>query len=418
MSIEKELQEFIKLYSAFDEDKKCYTDKPDKSALLKIDEQFTKWLNKKLLANGPEEEKIKKNYKKLSLYFHPDKSSTFPEVVWLEDNLSEGQNNGMCFKTLHFCYEKLTNPEKFKEVKYADINTRDDFKKWLETLKAEATTYTGRSLYGSLIGLLEQASGYFDEVGQIRPRGIRALVAILPVIFASYGAIIFAEQLFAVYSLYFLVLKGGQYLERSNAIELQILGRALQEISTVTAAATTTLLIRLLEMTFWLSRQCYDMTLQIGSAILTPLLRSPAVPEEVSEEQAARELCKELIVASKNLTQGMRFETPELKLIAAPLEAYLGQSEQLFGSARAGNTKRLKVESFLLKMRFLDNEKELPLDTKLEKAKKELNELKDNKKVYTPGGKTARAVDEADSVITYLSDDPVTTQLVLYNGQI
>lgn len=414
MTIETDLQELVKLYSTFDQEKKCYTIFPDKPILLKVDEHFNRLINKILLADGPEKEKIDKNYRKLTLYLHPDRSPSFiPEVVWLEHNLSEGRNDGICFKTLSFCYEKLTTPEKFKEVKFSDINNKEEFKKWLETLKAGASTYTGRSLYGSLIGLLDQAAGYFDDVGQIKPRGLRALVAFIPVIFASYGAVIFSEQLFAVYALYFLMLKGGQYLERNSSLELQLLGKTLQEISVITATATTTLLVRLLEMTFWVSRQCFDMSLQIGSAILIPLLKSHPTAQHSTETDSTSNLCKDLILASTNLNEGMKFDTPELKLIAAPLESYLGlNAQQYLSSLRVGREKRLKVEAFLFTMRVLDKAPE-SLEVKLIEAKKELKKLKENKKVYIKGGNTALAVDQADNVISFLNDDPASMQLVL-----
>lgn len=416
--METELAALVRIYAKFDEDKKVYVSHLEKAALLRLDADLTKFINQQLLVNGPDKDNIAKNYKKLTLYFHPDKSSTFlPEVLWLEQNLSQDDKKEACFKSLSFCYEKLINPEKFKEISFADINSREDCRKWLESLKSKAETYSSRSFCDSLINLLDESSGFFDEVGQIKPAGLRSLLTFMPIIFASYGAVIFGQELFAIYALYFLMLKGGQYLERSEVAEMRSIGRTLQEISIITATATTTLMVRLLEMTFWASHQCLDVSLQIGSSILKPLLPAPVKNHQPQHVSPGTNLCKDLILASQNLSEGMQFKNPELKVISAPLEAYLGlNAQQFFGDWRIGRTKRLMVESFLFKMRVLDAGSD-SIETKLIAVQKELEKIKENKEVYAKGGKTAEAVDNAEKVIALLSEqDPSARQLVVYGS--
>ena len=408
MTMQEELASLVKIYAQFDAEKKCYTSKLNKAALLRLDADFIKLINKRLLADGPEKDKLLKNYRKMSLYFHPDRKPLFlPEVVWLEKNLAEG-DSGICFKSLGSCYEKLTTPQKFKELSFGDIKSREDCRKWLENLKSKAGTYTARSFCDSLIGLLDESGGFFDEVGKIKPKGLRTLLTFMPMIFASYGTIIFAEELFAVYALYFLMLKGGQYLGTSDFREMRQLGETLQNISVFTATATTTVLVRLLEMTFWASHRCYALSLKVGASLLDPLLSAPAKTAQAGGAPAGDNFCKDLILASKNLTKGRQFRTPELKVIAAPFEAYLGLNEQqFFVTLRAGNTKRLKVEDFLLRMRVLDLSL-APIETKLVEAQKALKTLKLNKKVYTAGGKTADAVDCAEKLITLLIESELS----------
>ncbi|HAT1595272.1 TPA: J domain-containing protein [Legionella pneumophila] len=413
MTIERELKNFVRLYAEWDTTNHCYKSQLDKDTLLRLERDFARFINQQLLIDGPEKEKIVKNYKRLTLCFHPDHISGFsPEVLWLENNLSQTKNNGACFKIFGLCYEKLISPEKFKNSGLGDIKSKDDFKLWLESLRSKATTYSGQSFCDSLIDLLDQSSGFFDDTGKIKPKGLRVLLRFIPVVFASYGTFLFAEELFAIYALYFILLKGGQYLESTESSQLKKIGCTLQEISIITATASTTLLVRLLEMTFWASRQFLDVSLQIGSAILKPMLPSSESKEKPEFDTAAN-LCRDLILASHNTSEGMQFKTPELKVISAPLESYLGlNAQQFFGDLRIGREKRLKVEAFLFKMRVLDSLPS-PLEEKLVEAQKELDKIKKDTKVFTSN--TARAVKEAEQVISLLQDQD-SMQLVVYKG--
>jgi hypothetical protein len=424
MTIEKELKELVRIYAGTDKEKKL-----DKETLLRLDRDLTRLINQQLLASGPDDEHITRHYRKLSLKFHPDRRSSFsPEIIWIEEKLSEGGNNDACFKSLKTSYEKLTNPNKYKEMTFADIRTKEDCKQWLDNLKNQAGTYTSRSLYESLIDLLEHSSGFFDDAGQIKTKGIRALVKSMPMIFATYGAFIFAEELLAVYGIYFILLKGGQYLEKSTSLELKQIGRALQEISSISSTVTTTIMVRLLEVSFWISRQGLQMGLQIGSALLSPMVTvSPDHFETQADPQTT--LCRDLILASQNQSEGIQFKTPELKVISAPLEVYKElNSQQFFVGWRTGNEKRKAVDAFLFKMRVLDESPE-PLEMKLQLAQNALEVIKKDGAIYN--SVTAKAVDRADQVITLLRENELEVnskeekeeenterQLVLYQSQL
>lgn len=416
MTIESKLTELVRIYARFDPEKNAYIAKSDdKSFLLELDADLSQLINQQLLIDGPEEAKLTQNYKRISRYFHPDKAASFlPEVIWLEEHLGEKPGDGICFKTLSISYEKLMNPHKYKEINFENIKNREDCKIWLQGLRNQAGTYTGRSFCDSLIGLLDESGGFFDATGAIKPQGLKTLITFLPMIFASYGAILFARELFAVYALFFLMLKGGQYMEYSNLTEVKAIGQALQDISIISASATTTLMVRLLEMTFWISHQCLDMSLQIGSSVLKPF---SSLPVDNNDHAHGADFCRDLIRASNNLNAGMQFKTPELKVISAPLEAYLGlNSQQFFGDWRLGRTKRLQVEAFLFRMNLLDGSTR-STEEKLIEAKKELEHLKNNKSVYTAGSKTAEAVDNSERVMTVLmAPDPANTQIIAYSG--
>ncbi|KGP64157.1 hypothetical protein EP47_10145 [Legionella norrlandica] len=413
MAIETELKNFVKLYAEFDVTSDCYKSQLDDPTLLRLERDFTRFINQQLLLDGPEKEKIIKNYRRISILFHTDRITQFlPEVTWLERSLSRGNNDGACFKILSDCYEKLISPENFKDTGLEDIKNKDELKKWLENLKSKASTFSSQSFFDSLINLLEQSSGFFDEVGHIKPKGLRVLLRFIPMVFASYGTFIFAEELLAIYALYFILLKGGQYLEGTSSSQLKKVGSTLQEISIITATASTTLLVRLLEMTFWASRQFLDVSLQLGSTIFKPIL-PVSVTGAKSESETIANLCKELILASQNTSTGIQFKTPELKVLSAPLESYLALNVQQFlGDWRLGRPKRLKVEAFLFNMRVLDS---LPnsLEEKLIEAQKELDKIKEDTKICT--SKTAEAVAQTQQILSMLQE-PDSMPLVVYEG--
>ncbi|MDI1352060.1 MAG: J domain-containing protein [bacterium] len=413
MTIETALKNLVELYTQFDVKKNAYIVSSEKIDLLQLDNNFMKLLNQQLLLDGPEKHQIEKKYRKLSLYFHTDRKPIFlPAVSWLEQQLSEGKNNGICFTTLTSCYERLAEPIKFKEIGFNDIKSKADCKKWLETLKKKSQTYSGRSLCSSLIDLLDQSSGFFNEAGKIRPQGLNALIQFIPMTFASYATILMSEELLAIYALYFIVLKGGQYLGRSNYIDLKKMGKTLEEVSTITALTTSMLLVRLLQMTFWTSQHCLDMSLRIGSAVLKPILSAPESPLPDDAELTAK-ICQDLILAGKQLSPGMIFNTPQLKVISAPFEKYLRLNEQQFlGNWRLGKEKRLQTEALLFQMRVID-QCSGTLESKLDDVKNKLEQLQENKTVYTH--KMAHAVDEAKKIIELL-DDTSAMKLVLYDA--
>ncbi|MBI2785475.1 MAG: J domain-containing protein [Legionella longbeachae] len=420
MTIETELKTLVSLYSSYDAEKVSYLSNLDKEALLRLDADFIKLINKLLLKDGPDKIKIRKNYKRLTVCFHPDRKENFsPEIKWIEQNLSEARNDGACFKTLSVCYQKLFSPEEFKSIKFEDIDSQEDLKRWLETLKINARTFTERSFYTSLLDLLHESTDYFDKVGKIKPKGIRALVSFLPMIFISFGTFVFAEELFVVYALYFALLKSGQYFSRSGSKDLQELGYTLQTFSVVTATTTSTLLVRLVEMTFWASRQCYDLSLQIGSSILSPLIPGTSNKKFKNKESDENSICMDLILANKNISTSDNFQTAQLKMIAAPVESYLGLlNQQFFKNWRAGGDKSRALESFLLKMRVIDKDDELPVEEKIEKAYSALDLIKKNPVVYSQGGSTALAVDRAERVIILLKTNTPEKQTLAITGSL
>lgn len=410
MGIENALKELILEFTSYDEHQRSYKPLSRLEDRLILKRRFVDFINKKLLSEGYEKELIAKHYKSLSKQLHSDMVGNSPETQWLEKTLSEGSSSGICFILLSDSYQKYINPQKFKEIQFKDIQNRAELKAWLEHIQSQAKNYNQKLLYSSLIDLLDQATGYYDEVGKLKPVGFRALLTALPLIFSTYGTVLLGPQLFAIYAVYFFVLKGGQILEKNDNMELQKVGTALQSLTKITATATSIIIVRVLDMTFWFSHMLYDMTRQIGNSLKAEKIEGG---KKTSQEGSDAALIRDLVIASSDTLSGKEFITPELKLVAAPLESYLTLNEQQYFSFwRKGLEKRCAVEQLLFQIQLIDVER-LSLEDKLTKAKEEISKLQLNTGLNTY--RTHDALKTAEQVADFLlKTDDNTHQVVLY----
>ncbi len=444
MNIEADLKSLVEVYAKYDQEKGIYINKPEKSAsldkliaeqssneihispvdgeqptypsliieqesqtpnnnlteqqLFDLERSFNLLLNQWLLHKGAEEKQIGTMYDKLSSFFEHSPTQ-LPELVWLEHQLSKGLNDGLCKRTFEDCYQRLVNPENFVELTFGEITNKNDLKKWLEILSSKARTYNERSLYNSLLGLLNESIGYYDEIGKIKPTAIKALLSFIPILLVSIGTIAFAEEILAVYAVYFIVLKGGEYIGKTNISELQSFGGTVQQVTSVTAATTTALLVRLMELIFWSSRQCYMATLQVGSTVLEPLFSGT--------EDAAENIEEALLKANESKEGGLLFKNYQLKLIVAPIEVRCSAlKEQWFLQRRTGGEKDRVLTRFLTKMRELDQNHD-PIETKLEAAQRLITKLKENKTVYETGRYTGPAINKAERFLQFFIKNPL-----------
>lgn len=405
MTIDAELKDLVEIYSPYDVEKQTYTTQLDNAQLLILEKRFINLLNAHLLSSGPLKSGLDNNYRELTLVLHPERSPNFsPEIIWLDKQLSGKGLRGGCFRLLSFCYEKLTQPTKFKEIEFTAIHSKEDFKKWLENYKAQTTTYGSKSLCDSLIALLNASSDFFDSTGAIKPAALKNLVTLIPVLIAGFGTTLFLEELFLVYAIYYVLLKGGEKLGQTDYMELKQVGSFLQQTTSITFMITTTILVRIMELIFWTSRHCLTMSLEVGSNLLAPFLPQADAPVKVVVDAA--ELCKELVLAAEKVQPGMQFDVPELKLVAAPFEKYLAiNALQFFGSFRVGKKKREMVDAFLFNLRVLDK-LDWPLEQKYLDILESIAKIKANEEVYTD--KTKNAVDYVEEVIRILRSPSIT----------
>lgn len=374
--------------------------------LIRLDADFVRLMNQLLLRDGPETEAINRIYRRLCLKLSfNENESLSPEIKWLEMQLSQGKMNGACMKTVNMCYEKFTDAQKFKKIELKDIKSTADCKQWLNNRKASAKTYSGRSLCDSLIELLDQSGDYFDDAGQIKSSGLQYIVKTIPVLVSTYGIYIFTNEIFAAYVVSALLLKGGKYLQKNDSEGIQQIGIALQNISIITATASTALITKLIEVTFWGSRQCLNAGLQI-STLFSPALPLPSPAETAAD--VSNNLCSDLIVVKQK--SGILFQHPELAAISEPLRLYIEDNNQQIGRGfRIGQKKFRMIESCLFRLHVLDALSS-PLEEKLKKAGEELEAIKRASDVYT--SRTATAVDKATAEIEAIRDN--SQALILY----
>ncbi|TAL65183.1 MAG: J domain-containing protein, partial [Legionella sp.] len=382
--IRAKFQRLVEQYAVYNEQEKVYKGpKLKQETLLKLDGQFQSLLNQTLLAEGIPPEAISRQYKKLSLLFHPDKlkdkTINFPEFLWLENQLSEAENNGICFKTLSMCRDKLIDPDEFKKKNNLnDFQQTRNWKQWLEKQRNNANTYTSKYMYTCLIDLAEQSGGYFEQTGKIKVWYLRELLKMVPLLLTGYGGILLIDKILAVYALSYALTISGQQLEKSDFVEIQNLGRSLENLSSNSTQIATIILARLVEVIFWTSTKCYIGSLQIGATLLTPLLSAPKSDNNLA-----------LIVPGENHFIERQFNHPQLKLIASPLEYYLYlNAQQFFKPLRVGADKRKAIKAILSDMQIIDVSQD-ELGIKLLKVKQLLINTKNDSSIYNSNTKIA-----------------------------
>lgn len=398
--IQEELLRLVTFYAKVDKTTGTWsTELLDQATLLRIDSGLNSILNQCLLEDGTEKEFIDKNYKKLTLHFHPDKVPHYtPQVLWLEAQLSGAGSNDTCFKTLQVCYQKLTEPRAFKSIELSSIHTLDDLRGWLTAQKEQAKTYSTQNLYDSLLQLLNRSSDFLDETGRVKPYAFKTLISFVPVILASFGAVMIIEEFLALYLLYFLLLRGGQRLSNSDYTEVRQFGEHLRSHTTVTAMLTTTVFVRILELLFWSSQRCLHATIEASSRFFAPLLGEALTGEECTDEAQNGTL-----VTTE--PSGLVFATAEFKMLALPFERYLMLNEQqYFVGFRSGSAKQERIKQFLRTLVALDKNNLLTFEQKLNDVCKELDAIKRDKQVYS--SKTASTTDYVLRVAHLLAGRP------------
>lgn len=400
MTIETDLKSLVETYADFNAGSGCYLTNTNKEKPVKLELLLNQLLIKWLVHDGPEKAHIEKNYAILEEYFNTKKAkSVTPELIWVECQLLASSVKTTCSDILFSCYNHLMVPADSRVIIASEVSTKSDLERWLNNLKTNSRTNSERRLYESLLGLLDESTGYFDEVGVIRPKGVKALVSFLPVALVSLGTIVFIEELLAVYALYFVLLKSGQFIGKANSTDIKIIGDALQKAGTLSATVTSTVLVQMVHMVFWSSNQCCAASQFVGSSLFAPLLPSPVAQRNHLEQDLAE--------AVKNKQPGMEFKNPEFKIIAAPLEAHLGiLTDQLFLNFRAGRFKRPVIKALLFNISLADKDPG-PREKKFNTLQELFNNVKKNNEIYLQGERTALAIDDAVSFLNYLKDRPL-----------
>ncbi len=381
--VKEELLDVVNAHSLFDNNTQSFTTLLSTTQLSEFKTRFIFWLNSKLLADGINEREITRNYKRLTLMFHPDKNlaASFPALLWVEQQfIAHHYDNS--FVILAECYNKLVHPEQYKKLDFEGINNIDDFRLWLEKEREHSTNTSYKNLCNQSINLINESHLFFDETGTLNPVALKKMVQFVPALITTYGMSFVVDKLLIIYSLYFVILHAGRQLERSNGQELQVMGRVLHQGTANAAKWNTALLCYLVENIFSLSRLGFHWSTQLNKQFLPSIVT----------------LNNELVLVKKK--QEIIFNHPELQQIAALFNDYLSlNNQQFFKSARIGAEKNKAVKRFLLGLNDVDKTNTSIAD-KLTLIESRLNILKLHTDIYT--GNTAKTVDCALRIIRQL----------------
>ncbi len=395
MTIESSLTKLVDSYVIFDEQQGCYQGVITPQQLVALEEEFALLLNGHLVSSGTKKEQITARYNQLKNIFEVQNLS--PALLWLENALSKGINSGACLQKLEKCYQRLV-PQSGNQIisKFNGMKTRQGLQKLLMNARDGAQSTQQRDLFVTLLNSLDEINGYYDDVGKVKKKSLRILLKFMPVVLTGLGTMVVAEELFAAYAFYFILLKSGQLISKSDADNLSAVGNSLQKVSIISFNTTSKMLARCVEMVFWGSRQGYLATVQSASALLEPFTHE----KQKNDENIAEELTKLL----PKLKEGLQFKNPQLKLIAMPIEEKSGSLEgQHFLSLRTGKHKLQVLDKLLKNMQECDQSSET-IEEKFIAFEHWITVIKNNKHVFY--NTTAEVINKAEQFLIYLRENP------------
>lgn len=329
-----------------------------------------------------------KKHQELQLFFNQELQKPDSDLNLIEKAIAP---QSTCLQILKKCHEKFLHPERFKVLTLGNVATVEELKLWSLTQKekAEKAKIPAKvRFYSNLLDFLDESKGYYNEVGKIEVKGMKLILASLPVAFLGLGAVVCFEELFALYSLFFVLLKSGQFIEQRDIKQLEFFGTKLHKLTSDGAMNTSTVLLYIARLVFWVSCRCYGSTLQAGTAVLGFFT-------------AAHQQDKEQV------DKGLVFKHYQLKLVAAPIEAYAHElTQQLgfgYGLRSAATRKHQRLILFLNKLKELDQDGN-KIELKLAAALEEIKRIKHDENAKT--GNTAAAVHEAERTLELLVEDP------------
>ena len=408
MTREIDLSSVVDKYATIDPDTETsiYPLLDDPKALADLEQALIDWINQQLTLNGLDKLKIQEQYVRLAGYFNPgSRGSCPPEVVWLNNQLlaknspsdsgatTEGKSTSPCCVLLEECYKKLSAPEQFKMLNWEGISNQNDLCVWLRELQQKPDTNSQtKSLCNSLLGLLEQSSAFFDETSKIKPEALGKVVASIPVAIAAIAAAPVAPDLFVVYALFYVTLKGGKRLKESDYARLQNVGNMVSNAVMAGATLTTTAILYLLGMVFWTSNFIAGA---VGKTLTTDKLSQTIAPPKTIED-----LAKTLNLVTQGKIPGRVYKEAHIKIIALVFEQYLIiNKKQILQPLRLGATKEKLVDDLFLALRVIDNREDSLLD-KLNSMELKLQELAKNKTLCT--ATLEGAINNAMSIVKFM----------------
>ncbi|MBN9230038.1 MAG: hypothetical protein J0I93_04235 [Legionella sp.] len=393
--MQQRLEQLASQYADWDEKKGCYVNRDEIKSQEReeIQRLFSKFIYFELLANGQDTATITQNYEDIYKLF-----SAQPEVAALIDWLNANTQTNYAMTCLDTNYRKMLHPEDYKELTPVSIEHADEIRHWLINSEKKATQYTEKTLYASFIKLIDQSTEYFSEVQQSAPYGTKHILSSLPVATIGLGASLFLKQLSVLYLLYFVTLKSGQYVSKTDKPKVQEVGKAFEKIAKVSATTTSTLLINLMEMIFLSFRQGYAVSEEVAD-VLSSLLFAKANQGAITHE----EVSELLELARLSISENGDYCHPQIKIVALPLEKHLEHLEkQPFLNYRAGKDKLKKVKCLLKDLQRIDGDKKKNIEEKLQQIRELLPQNGQDSAIWQ--GATGEALTRAKATLFILEE--------------
>ncbi|WP_419420404.1 hypothetical protein ACNVED_03640 [Legionella sp. D16C41] len=362
-SFKQSLADIVRAYTQYNVSNKSYDSKQlPASELQKIEVQLITLFSQFLTSKGVEETQIDRQQKILVLHFHPDKlalDSALPEVKWLENSLSGGRNNGVCFNLIRTCAEELKQPQYTEEdnfiPKQDDLNDLyiDKLIIYLKEKRGLATTITQKALIDSTIILLQNIKLFQTTTDKLDPGWLKTILKSLPYITSGFCVGLYLKELSLLYAVLFTLTKGGNWLKKGDVSGWRELGEITCEFSKMISNAATTLMLHFININF----SAVNTTYYIGFTACSKIYQLLGFSEK---KQIPAEYTKVNTLALTLLPQAflpgkLNFTTLELKLIALRLEQYQHlQQQQYFATWRRGSKKSYLIEQALQELNSID----------------------------------------------------------------
>lgn len=401
VSLEQSLKSIVSLYAIGDPSTGTYQvhESMNKSTTQKIEAHLITFFSQYLTQEGMADDMINLHCKELRKRFHPDKlKNTVPEIVWLEQVISEGAMNGACFKLIDLCAEsvKSTPVKDDASTSYDNVDNMDDFLHILQKRRNFATTLTQRAVIDSMISMLQRVNHYHATTVEIETGWLQKTIQAMPYISSGFCVGLYIKELALLYALTYSISLGSRWLGKSSSQRWQGVAYGMNGFSQSISSAATTLLASLVKLNFY----AFDGVCYVGigacSAVYRALTLSPA-PASVSgaSSSSSSQPGTTMILAPQHLLGGKAFKTLELKLLSLNLEGYqMLQKEQYFAGMRAGKYKSTQMASALTRLQLIDKN-DCSVEHKLGEAKAVLDALASNRRVIGSGSHARQVIHAA-----------------------
>lgn len=320
--------------------------------LQALESDFIQLVAETLSAPPLTEESINQISKRLFLPFHPDKAGSFsPDVQWLESVLSEGRNDGACFKIIGLCKERLIASNNPQGETFEKAENIGDLKATFIKLRNKSSTHIQRAFYDSLITFIDECTAYNNKIEKIQYRQLQLAMKFLPLYTPHLLISIFQAEIIALYTVSALSALLGYTLQKSGEKSLQAFGENMKAGGVTGLSGTSIALVRVYEMSYWFCGNSYDLALQAGSNLIKTI--NPPDTRYFFHE----------------------FHSEAIQQVARPFLTYLKKNEQqYFREARLGSTKRQVVLQLLENAKNIDNQP-VNEESKMEKLKSSIDVL-------------------------------------------